>query len=101
MDDADDTPPEGVTQNDDGTTTVALRTPVPKGKDEMVRDVTLRRPTAGDIEAADKATGNVGMSVLLIAGLSGLPVGAVRKLDVYDFGRLDKVCTGYIKGNPT
>lgn len=63
-----------------------------------ITTVTLRRPTAGDLESMDAAEGNVGKTILLIAALSDLPMAVCRRLDGEDFTALDGVCTRYLKG---
>lgn len=92
---------EKVQLNDDGSTTVALDYPIEFKKGSEVQEiasVTIKRPTVGDLEASDRAQGDVGKTTVLIAAISGIPVGAVRKLDVADYKRLDDVVTGYIRG---
>lgn len=82
---------------DDGSVVVTLQRPiVQKGGD--VGTLTLRRPTAGDLESSDKGSGNVAGTNLLIASLSGLPVGVVRRLDVVDFRRCNEIITEWIEG---
>lgn len=75
-------------RNADGSVTVPLLKPVQHGE-RSVSEVTLRgEPTVADLEAMDKAKGEVEKSLYLIAELSGLSVGCLRKVKAMDFAAI-------------
>jgi hypothetical protein len=88
-----------VKYSDDGrSATVELDQAVPTGKDgkgEPVMEVTVRKPSIGDMEAGDKSDGNVGSSVLIMASVTGLPAATIRKMDFDDFQRLSNVVESF------
>lgn len=69
------------------TETVKLDYPINVDGEEIAQ-VTLRRPTFGDIELFEKEKTDLGKTVKMMTLLAGLSPEAVRKLDVEDFGRI-------------
>ncbi len=90
-----------VKYSDDGkSATIELDVAVSRGpKDPELMEVTVRRPTVGDLEAADLAKGNVGGSVLVVASITGLPAKVIRGMDADDFKRVSGVVEGFGGGN--
>lgn len=63
--------------------TITLRKPITVGKGDgqkTYETVTLREPTAGEYETAEKAAITYGMSVALIAVVSGMPIDAADQM---------------------
>ena len=56
-------------------------------KNRTITELELHEPTMGDMEATDLAEGDVGKSIHLIARLSGLSAGVIRKMRPGDFGK--------------
>jgi hypothetical protein len=65
------------------TKTIVLRKPLTYGKGDSaktVTEITVREATAGEYEAAEKAAGQFGTSIALIALLSGEPVDVIDQM---------------------
>ncbi|MFM0135098.1 phage tail assembly protein [Caballeronia grimmiae] len=65
------------------TKTIQLRKPLTYGKGDQAKTVdaiTLREPTAGEYEKAEKAAGVYGLQIALIALLSGVPVDVIDQM---------------------
>ena len=72
--------------NGDGSVTITLAYPI-QLKDKIVDSVTLRgEVTVEDLEVMDKGKGEVAKSIYMIAELSGLSPGVIRKMKSADFG---------------
>jgi hypothetical protein len=84
-----------VAVNPDGTTTIALESPIEHAK-KTITEVTVHEPTAGELEVMDESKGQVSSTNRLIAELSGLSLMAVRKLKGRDWGRISDVVNGYV-----
>jgi hypothetical protein len=52
---------------------------------ETVTHLALRRPTARDLRAMDKAQGEVGKSIALLATLARVPPSTIELLDAADY----------------
>ena len=61
-----------------------------------IKEINLRRPKAVDLEAMDKAPGEVGKALLLISNLAELPLDKVRELDAEDFMGLQGHLTDFL-----
>jgi hypothetical protein len=88
-----------VKYHDDGSATIELDYKVVRGKGDALMELTVKRPTMGDMEASDRAEGSVGKSILIIAAVTGEPSAVIRRLDASDFERLSAVVEGYGGGN--
>jgi len=65
------------------TKTISFRVPIVVGDGDAAKTyeaVTLREPTAGEYEAAEKVSGTYGMAAALIATVSGVPVDVVDQM---------------------
>jgi hypothetical protein len=64
-------------------------------------DVTIRRPSMGDLEASDavgnKAGSEMSSAIELAARLTGMPPKAIRAMDPDDFLAIDEVIKGFSK----
>ncbi len=90
---------KNVTQNDDGSFTVKLKFPV-EHANRTVKELRLRSEmTVADLEAMDKASGDVEKSMRIIAELSGCAMALLRKLKPADFGTLNKVIAEIMGGD--
>ncbi len=79
-----------VQKNDDGSTTILFDHPLvlkDKSKDPIT-EITLKRPTVGDLESSDVAKGDVKKTLLIISSLSGLSPAILRRIDLEDFKRI-------------
>ena len=81
-----------IQRNDDGSVTVLLEYPVKRGKDgDEVSEVTLRRMIVADLEASDKAEGDVKKTLMIVSSLTDLPTALLRRIDMDDFERISSV----------
>lgn len=85
-------------KQDDGSYLVQLEYPLDREKQGPLTEVRVRRPTVGDLEAMDRVDRPVEKTVTLVASLSGLPMGLVRRLDAQDFKSLGKIVESFVEG---
>ncbi len=76
-----------------------------KGKDgtvvRSVSSITLRRRPIGiDLRATDKAEGEAGKTILMIASVAGELSAVIDQLDVEDIGRLGELVSGSLPSGP-
>ncbi|KVO95564.1 hypothetical protein WL21_32435 [Burkholderia ubonensis] len=84
--------------------TIKLRKPVKlgSGETEVVYDsLNLREPTAGELDKAMAATSNIGIGIMLIHLISGVPKAAVEKLSQRDFTEANEYLGGFTDDGPT
>jgi acylphosphatase len=89
---------DGVVFNEDGSVTVVLDYPVKKGKEMIDEIVFSRRLTLADMEAADRAGGDVSQAVVLAAGVSGEPLAVIRRVDFADAEKISFAVEHFTKG---
>lgn len=87
-----------IKRNDDGSVTVFFDRPVARKNGEMIGELTLRRPTGGDMEVFDKVPGDVAGSLSFVAALSGLPRGLVKRIDMADLRLVNAVVDEMTEG---
>ncbi|MBU68554.1 MAG: hypothetical protein CL858_24440 [Cupriavidus sp.] len=84
---------------------IKLRKPVVLGTGENAMQydsLTLREPTAGELEkATSTATNNIGMSITLIHLVSGVPRAAVAKIGQRDLREASDYLGGFTEDGPT
>ena len=84
---------------------INLRKPVVLGTGENAMQydsLTLREPTAGELEkATSTATNNIGMSITLIHLVSGVPRAAVAKIGQRDLQEASDYLGGFTEDGPT
>lgn len=73
-----------IVENSDGTTSILLERPVKCGVNEIEKVNFIHKDsvTVAHLEALDRAKGDVGASVMMVAELSDVSIGTVRKLRV-------------------
>ncbi|EON14823.1 MULTISPECIES: phage tail assembly protein [Pandoraea] len=85
--------------------TLKLRKPVKlgSGESEVIYDkLDLREPTAGELDKATTTGGsNIGIGIMLIHLVSGLPKSAVEKLSQRDFTEANEYLAGFTDDGPT
>ncbi|VVD75104.1 phage tail assembly protein [Pandoraea horticolens] len=85
--------------------TLKLRKPVKLGSDdsEVVYDkLDLREPTAGELDKATSTGGsNIGIGIVLIHLVSGLPKSAIEKLSQRDFTEANEYLAGFTDDGQT
>ncbi|EON14820.1 phage tail assembly protein [Pandoraea sp. SD6-2] len=85
--------------------TITLRKPVKlgSGESEVVYDkINLREPTAGELDKATSVGGsNMGIGIMLIHLVSGLPKTAIEKLCQRDFTEANEYLGGFTDDGPT
>lgn len=85
--------------------TIPLRKPVKlgSGESEVVYDkLALREPTAGELDKATTMGGsNIGIGIMLIHLVSGLPKPAIEKLSQRDFTEANEYLAGFTDDGPT
>ncbi|WNC90959.1 phage tail assembly protein [Paraburkholderia sp. FT54] len=84
--------------------TIKLRKPVKlgSGETEVVYDsLNLREPTAGELDKAMSASSNIGIGIMLIHLISGVPKSAVEKLCQRDFTEANEYLGGFTDDGPT
>lgn len=83
-----------------GTVTVSLQFPI-QAHGEEVHELTLRRPTAGDL-AQCEGKGDIGMTLHLIHLCGGVPPSSVAQLDAVDLATIGEHIGGFFgNGQPT
>lgn len=87
--------PSIITYNADRTATVLLSIPIPANGEDVDR-LTLRRPTAGDLEATD-GLGDVAKANKLIERLAGIPRSSVLKIDAGDYSAIGEVISHFLE----
>ena len=81
-----------------------LRKPVTIGSGEgaMTYDsLTLREPTAGELDKAMAASTNIGIGIMLIHLVAAVPKVAVEKLCQRDFTEANEYLRGFTDDGPT
>ncbi len=81
-----------------------LRTPVSLGKGAeaiVYETLTLREPTAGELEKATRADTNIGVGITLISLVAGIPRPAAEKLSNRDFQEANEYLGGFTVIGPT
>ncbi|HBO81688.1 phage tail assembly protein [Cupriavidus sp. UBA2534] len=81
-----------------------LRKPVSIGSGEnaVIYDkLTLREPTAGELDKAMAASTNIGIGILLISQVAAIPRAAVEKLCQRDFTEANEYLGGFTDDGPT
>ncbi|MCY0854341.1 phage tail assembly protein [Cupriavidus sp. D39] len=84
--------------------TIKLRKPVKlgSGETEVVYDsLSLREPTAGELDKAMSASTNIGIGITLIHLISGVPRSAIEKLSQRDFTEANEYLGGFTDDGPT
>jgi hypothetical protein len=84
--------------------TIKLRKPVKlgSGETEVTYDsLNLREPTAGELDKAMSASSNIGIGIMLIHLISGVPKSAVEKLCQRDFTEANEYLGGFTDDGPT
>ncbi|MBB5414109.1 phage tail assembly protein [Paraburkholderia atlantica] len=85
--------------------TLKLRKPVKlgSGESEVVYDsLHLREPTAGDLDKSmSAASSNIGIGIMMIHLISGVPKAAVEKLCQRDFTEANEYLGGFTDDGPT
>lgn len=83
---------------------IRLRKPVVLGSGDgavTYESLTLREPTAGELEkATSTATNNIGMSITLIHLVSGIPRAAVAKIGQRDLREASDYLGGFTEDGP-
>lgn len=83
--------------------TIKLRKPVKLGAGEtetVYETLNLREPTAGELDKAMSATTNIGIGIMLIHLISGVPKAAVEKLSQRDFTEANEYLGGFTDVGP-
>jgi hypothetical protein len=76
--------------NEDGSITVKLKFPIEHSKQSFT-EVKLRgEATAGDLESMDDGKGDMHKTLCLIQELSGVSIGALRKMRSVDYAALSE-----------
>lgn len=65
-------------------TNIKLKYPITVNGSE-VKELSIRRPKARDLEAMDKAPGQIGKTILLVSNLAELTPDEVREIDGEDY----------------
>lgn len=65
-------------------------------RDEMIVELTIRRPTAKDVRAANRVPDDFGKAVLLAARLTSVDEATIENLDMEDFTEVSQVIEGFI-----
>jgi len=71
---------------------------------KTISEITLKRPNAGVLERIERDTtdkGRVASQIVLVAALSGLTVGCVRKMDVQDLIKADEKAADFFPKPPS
>ena len=82
---------------------ITLRKPVVLGKGEdalTYSTLTLREPTAGELEKATLLPTNVGVSITLISLVAGIPRSAAEKLCQRDLREASDYLGGFTEDGP-
>ncbi|WP_227459316.1 phage tail assembly protein [Cupriavidus pauculus] len=83
---------------------ITLRKPVVLGKGESAltyEKLTLREPTAGELEKATTTTTNdLSMSITLISLVSGLPRGVVERIGQRELKEANEYLGGFTEDGP-
>lgn len=58
---------------------------------QTYEEVTLRRPTAGDLKVMDSVKGDIAKQIATTARMAGEPVGLMEAMDAADFVRVGEV----------
>jgi len=74
--------------------TITLRSPIDI-EGQTITTMTLREPTAGQIENARRAGVGETVAIRLIALCSGTPEAAVRKMKARDYKEAADFCLGF------
>jgi len=70
-------------------------------REEVINEITLRRPTAKDMRLADRLAGQeIGMMISMLVALSGLDEHVIDRLDVVDFTELSEIVDGFLPNGP-
>lgn len=86
-----------VSFNGDGSVTMLLNRPIKLVEGELVELKFRDEVTAGDVEESEKSEGQAGQACRLIAALTGVSYGNVRKLRLDDLN-LAALIVGMISG---
>ncbi|HBD37511.1 MAG TPA: phage tail assembly protein [Cupriavidus sp.] len=72
------------------------------GENAVIYDkLTLREPTAGELDKAMAASTNIGIGILLISQVAAIPRAAVEKLCQRDFTEANEYLGGFTDDGPT
>jgi len=85
--------------HDDGTATVPLSLPL-KSEGQDLIEVTLRRMRPADVKAAEQIRGVNKRAVEMVSRLGNIPRATVRKLDCFDFVRLNNTGADFLQKRP-
>jgi hypothetical protein len=82
---------------------VTIRFKGPAGeREETITEVQLRRPKGKDIRAMDRAEGDIGKTMALLARVSGLEPSVLDEMDGADVVALLELVAGFLpNGQPT
>ena len=76
--------------------TIKLKFPI-ESEGRTLEEVTLRRPTVGDMLNADKGKGNEGdKEVRMFSNLTEIPLTAIEALDLADYRQLQEAYSGFL-----
>ncbi|WP_110947414.1 phage tail assembly protein [Pseudomonas bohemica] len=79
-------------------TTITLSKPVAIGKGDAAvtyEEITLREPTAGEMEKASRADTSIGSAITLISLVAAIPRSAVEKFSKRDLVAANKFLEGF------
>lgn len=65
---------------------------------ETITEFTIRRPKGKQLKAMDRADGEVGRTLALMAAVCDQPPSVMDQLDVEDFAALGEVLDGFFGG---
>lgn len=78
--------------------TITLRKPLTLGSGDgaiTYTELTLREPTAGELEKASRADTSVGIMINLISAIAKIPRSAVEQLSQRDIGEASDYLAGF------
>ena len=84
--------------HDDGSATILFDVPVKHGA-EFINEITLKQPLVGDLEASDRAKGDVQKMILITASLAEVPPTVIRRIAMKDFTRVSKFLETVLGGD--
>jgi Phage tail assembly chaperone proteins, E, or 41 or 14 len=69
-------------------------------RSEVVSEIILRKPLAGDLRVMDAEKGDTGKVLALLVRISGLDMAVIDRLDLEDFSALAEMVSVFMQRGP-
>lgn len=81
--------------------TLSFRQASGEMREQIISEITLRRPTAKEMRLVDRAgSGMIGLVISMLSVLSGHDEAVIEKIDAEDFGELAEMVSDFFPNGP-